>query len=66
MILVAILAAILDWPIKTWLKVILMYLIELLICKNPYFDTNFMKLSALEQKLWAFIGFGGHFGLKNA
>ena len=64
MILVAILAAILDLPNKTWLKVILMYSIELLICKNPYFDTNFMKLSALEQKLWAFIGFGGHLGFK--
>ena len=64
MILVAILAAILDLPNKTWLKVILMYLIELLICKQPYFDTNFMKLSTLEQKLLAFIRFGGHFGLK--
>ena len=66
MILVAILAAILDLLIKTWLKVILMYLNELLIRVNSYFDTNFMKLSALEQKLWAFIGIAGHFGLKNA
>ena len=36
-------------------EVIFMYLIELLIHENLYFATNFMKLSALEQKLWPFI-----------
>ena len=66
MIWVAILAAILNLLNKTYLKVILMYFIELLIWKNLYFDTNFMKLSSLEQKLWAFIGFGGHLGFKIA
>ena len=45
---------------------ILMQLFELLIYKNLYFDTNFIKLSALEQKLWAFFNFGGHLGFKIA
>ena len=42
--------------------VILMYLVELLIWENIYFATNFIKLSALEQKLWPFIGFDGYLG----
>ena len=46
--------------------VILMCFIELLIYKNLYFATNFIKLSVLEQKLWPYIDFdvclGGHFG----
>ena len=43
-------------------EAISMYLIELLMCENLYIATNFMKLSSIEQKLWPFIGFGGHFG----
>ena len=41
-------------------EVILMYLCELLRYENLYFATYFIKLSAIEQKLWAFIFFGGH------
>ena len=41
-------------------EVILMYLFELLRYENLYFATYFIKLSAIEQKLWAFIFFGGH------
>ena len=64
-----ILAAILDFPSSEMSRVILMYSIELLICENLYFVTNFIKLSDLEQKLCPFIGFvghlGGHFGFNN-
>ena len=41
---------------------VLVFLIGLLILENLYFDTNFIKLYGLEQKLWVFIGFGGHIG----
>ena len=30
----------------------------MLLCENIYVASNFIKLSALEQKLWAFIGSG--------
>ena len=43
-------------------EVILMCLVDLLIYVNLYFVSNFIKLSALVQKLLAFIGFGGHLG----
>ena len=43
-------------------EVVLMYLDELLIPENLYFDTNFMKLSCLEPKLLALIDADGHFG----
>ena len=66
MILIAILASILDLTNKTHPKVTLMYLVKLLIFENLYFATNFVKLSVLEQKLWTFIGFGGHLGCKIA
>ena len=44
------------------LEVILMYLVELLILKNLYFATNFIQLSALEQKLWPFTYIDDHLG----
>ena len=44
-------------------EVILLYLDELLIYENIYFATNFVKLSAIKQKLWQCIDFGcGHLG----
>ena len=43
-------------------EVILRYLVRLLIYENVYFAINFITLSALEQKLWPFIGFGSHLG----
>ena len=47
----------LDMP-----EVILMCLVDLLIYVNLYFVSRVIKLSALVQKLLAFIGFGGHLG----
>ena len=38
-------------------EVILVHLFELLIYENLHFASNLIKLSDLEQKLWAFIGF---------
>ena len=43
-------------------EAILVCLVELHICENLYFATNFIKLSALEQKIWTFIDFGSHLG----
>ena len=39
-----------------------MHLIELLKHENLYFATNFVRLSALKQKLCSFIDFGGCLG----
>ena len=52
----------LGFPHFDTADVFVMYLIESLILENLDFATNFMKLSSIEQKLWPFIGFGGHFG----
>ena len=54
-ILVIILVTGLDIPIQICLRVILMYLIELLTCENLYFATNIIVLSAPEHKLWPYI-----------
>ena len=42
-------------------EVILLLLVKLLIVENLHF-ANFIKLSALEQKVRPFIGIGGHLG----
>ena len=39
-----------------------MYLTEFLILENLYFVTIFIKISALEQKLWTFNYHRGHLG----
>ena len=44
------------------LEVIVKFLVELLILENLHFATNFIKLSAIEQKLWLSIGFDGSLG----
>ena len=52
----------LGFPNLDIAEVFLMYLTEFLILENIYFDTIFIKLCALEQKLWPFIDRGGHLG----
>ena len=49
--LMAILVAIFNLTILNRFEVIVMYLAELLIIKNLYFATNFIKISVLELKL---------------
>ena len=52
----------LGFPHLDTAEVFLMYLIDFLILENLYFATIFVKLSALEQKLWTFIDYGCHLG----
>ena len=47
--------AVLNLPILEMPEVILMYLFESLTHEKLYFVSNFIKISDLEQKLWAFI-----------
>ena len=49
------------WHLDT-AEQLLMYLTEFLIPENPWFATIFIKLSALEPKLWTSIDHGGHLG----